>query len=89
MEVIDSINGSFDVAISRLHLHPLISILEDSKESISLKLNNGNFIYLKVENGSFFIKNTKCSSHFGILEDNKCINIKMHDNNKCRLIINY
>ncbi len=89
MEVIDYINGSFDTAISRLHIHPLISVQEYSKESISLKLNNGNLIYLMVENGSFFITNTKFSLGFGLLEANMCINIKIVDNSKCRLIINY
>ncbi len=77
IKIIDSIEGDFKEAISRLYIHPHVDIKEVNEKSLVLRNRNGCSIYLEIENAIIKITNTKYSETFGKLIDNRCINLHL------------
>ena len=77
IKIIDSIEGDFKEAVSRLYIHPQVEIEEVNEESLVLKNRNGHSIYIEIENAIMKITKSKYSETFGKLIDNRCINLHL------------
>ena len=74
--VADRLEGRFDQAISRFHIHPAICLL---RETSSLVLNGGRKIAYEVNGGSSKLADDTYHPRFGVAEPSQCLAISVTD----------
>jgi len=74
----DSIEGSFNKAIVRVHLHPEVDVINDC-----LFLKSGQKIKIKKRNCNLKIKENIWAKGFGDLRENKSLEFELNSNFSC------
>ena len=69
----DEVNGVFDHAEIRFHLHPKIAVLEASVGKVSLRLPDGKMVQVLIQGGNFLAEKTTWHPYFGVATPNTCL----------------
>lgn len=81
LKITDKIQGQFEHAEARFHLHPDVEIIDSSStNTLQLCLSNGQKISISLKNSKFNIIESTWHPEFGVTRPNKCLEAPFHQN---------